>query len=113
METLAFLSLIVAQAIYTSADTWRKMIFGDAGFGLKVLTSPVFIATVAITVIGFLFQMYALSKIELSRTIITLGILAVVFSAAAGVFFLGERLQWWNWVGVALAAGAIVLVNVR
>lgn len=110
---LAFLSLVVAQAIYTTSDTWRKVIFGEVGFGFKTLTSPVFIATVAVTVVGFLFQMYALSKMDLSRTIITLGTLAVVFSAFAGVLFLRETLEWWNWAGVGLAIGAIVLVNVR
>lgn len=110
---LAFLSLIAAQALYTASDTWKKVIFGERGWGLETLLSPVFLATLVVAAVGFLFQMYALSKVELSRTIITMGVLAVIFSAGAGVWYLRETLQWWNWVGVGFAALAIVLVNVK
>lgn len=110
---MASLSLVLAQLLYTISDTWKKVVFNDAGFSVKTLTSPVFLATLVIAAIGFLCQMYALSKIELSRTIVTLGMLAVVFSAVAGVLYLKEHLNAWNWAGVALAVVAIVLVNVR
>lgn len=109
----AFFTLIAAQALYTASDTWKKVIFNERAFSLGTLTSPAFLGTLLIAGAGFLFQMYALSKVELSRTIITMGVLAVAFSAAAGVLFLGERLEWWNWAGVALALAAIVLVNIR
>lgn len=110
---IAFLSLVVAQALYTASDTWKKVIFGESGFSFGTLVSPAFLATLAVAAVGFLFQMYALSKVDLSRTIITMGVLAVIFSAGAGVWYLRETLEWWNWVGVGLAVGAIVLVNIK
>jgi drug/metabolite transporter (DMT)-like permease len=110
---MAILSVVLAQLLYSISDTWKKVVFANAGFSVKTLTSPVFLATLAIAAAGFLFQMYALSKLELSRTIIMLGMLAVVFSAIAGVFYLKEHLNAWNWAGVGLALAAIVLVNVK
>jgi drug/metabolite transporter (DMT)-like permease len=110
---MAILSVVIAQFLYSVSDTWKKVVFNDAGFSAKTLASPVFLATLVLALIGFLFQLYALSKLELSRTIIMLGMLAVVFSALAGVFYLKEHLNAWNWVGVGLALVAIVLVNVK
>lgn len=110
---LAFLSLIVAQGLYTFSDTLKKLIFNDKAFSFSTLTSYAFLVTLAVAAVGFIFQMYALSKMDLSRTIITMGVLAVIFSSVAGLMFLDEQLQWWNWLGVAFAASAIVLVNVR
>jgi drug/metabolite transporter (DMT)-like permease len=110
---MAILSVVIAQFLYTLSDTWKKVVFNNAGFSVKTLTSPVFLLTLVIAAVGFAFQMYALSKIELSRTIVMLGMLAVVFSAVAGVFYLKEHLNAWNWAGVALALVAIVLVNVK
>lgn len=113
MEAFALISLVVAQALYTSSDTWKKIIFNDNPFSVQTLLSPPFLMTFAIALAGFMFQMYALSKVDLSRTIITMGILAVVFSAGAGVWYLKETMEWWNWAGVGLAMGAIVLVNIK
>lgn len=110
---LAFLSLIVAQGLYTVSDTMKKLLFNEKAFSFGTLTSYAFLVTMGIALTGFLFQMFALSKMELSRTIITMGVLAVVFSAVAGMMFLDEQLNWWNWMGVGLAASAIVLVNMR
>jgi drug/metabolite transporter (DMT)-like permease len=63
--------------------------------------------------VGFLFQLHALAKIELSRTIIIMGMLAIIFSATAGVIFFKEHLNIWNVAGIVLALTAIVLVNIK
>ena len=110
---LAFASIFVAQILYTASDTWKKVIFGDKGFSFQTLISPIFLVTLAIALVGFLFQMYALSKMELSRTIITMGVLAVIFSASAGAWFLKENFEWWNLLGIGFAVVAIVLVNIK
>ena len=110
---MEYLAVVAAQFLYTVSDTWKKVIFNDRGFSLKILVHPLFLATLAIALIGFLFQMYALSKIELSKTIVFMGMLAVVFSTVAGVLYLKEQLNTWNAIGVLLALVAIVLVNVK
>ncbi|KPJ85469.1 hypothetical protein AMJ57_02965 [Parcubacteria bacterium SG8_24] len=108
-----FLSLVLAQALYTTADTWKKFIFAAKGFSVPAFVNWAFFATLVISLVGFFFQMYALSRIELSRTIISMGVMAVIFSAAAGALFLKEQLHWWNLLGVAFAVSAIILVNLR
>jgi len=110
---MALIFVAIAQLFYTVSDTWKKVIFNASGFSLATLLRPPFIAALGLALAGFLFQMYALSRIELSRTIITLGMLAVVFSAVAGVWFLKEHLNAWNFLGVGFALLAIVLVNVK
>lgn len=110
---MEIVAVVIAQFLYSLSDTMKKVIFTGSGFSAKVLTSPAFLGTLLIALVGFLFQMYALSKIELSRTIVLMGMLAVVFSTAAGVLYLKEHLNVWNIAGVVLALIAIVLVNVR
>lgn len=99
--------------LYTLSDTWKKYILGDVGFSLGTLIKPIFLVATSIALIGFVFQMYALSKMDLSRTIVGLGMLAVLFSTAAGVFFFREQLNAWNYLGLGLALVAIMLVNVK
>jgi drug/metabolite transporter (DMT)-like permease len=110
---MPILAVIAAQLLYTISDTWKKVVFNNAGFSVKTLTSPVFAMTLVLALAGFLIQLYALSKLELSKTIVLLGMLAVVFSSLAGVFYLKEHLNAWNWAGVGLALVAIVLVSVK
>jgi len=79
---MSIISVVIAQLLYTVSDTWKKVIFNAGGFSAATLLKPAFLMAMALAFIGFLFQMYALSKIELSRTIIMLGMLAVIFSSA-------------------------------
>lgn len=110
---MAYLSLLAAQLLYTLSDTWKKVIFNAQGFHWQTLVRPAFLLALLLAGIGFLFQMSALSKIEMSRTIISMGMMAVVFSAVAGTLFLKENLSLLNWSGVLLALVAIALVNWR
>lgn len=108
---LAYLSLFIAQALYTSSDVWKKIILGDIGFSFATFIRPTFIAAMIFGAIGFAFQMHALSKLELSRAIITMTVMAIVFSAAAGALVFKDQLSLLNYAGVALAVAAVVLVN--
>ncbi len=89
------------------------MVFNDQGFSAATFAKPAFIAALLIAGVGFVLQMYALSKIDLSRTIIMMGMMAVIFSAAAGAIFFKEQFNYWNVTGILLALTAIVLVNIR
>jgi drug/metabolite transporter (DMT)-like permease len=110
---MSYLALIAAQLLYTVSDTWKKLILGEAGFSAATLVKPIFLVATSIALIGFVFQMYALSKMDLSRTIVGLGMLAVLFSTAAGVFFFKEQLNGWNYLGLGMALVAILLVNLK
>jgi multidrug transporter EmrE-like cation transporter len=110
---MAYLSVVVAQLLYTLSDTWKKAILNASGFSAGTLVKPAFLLTLLVAGAGFLFQMHALSRMDLSRTIVFMGMLAVIFSAAAGVLVFKEQLNIWNVVGLGFAVAAIILVNVK
>jgi drug/metabolite transporter (DMT)-like permease len=110
---MAYLSVVVAQLLYTMSDTWKKAILNASGFSAATLVKPAFLLTLLVAGIGFLFQMHALSKIDLSRTIVFMGMLAVIFSSAAGIIFFKEQLNHWNVLGLGFAVAAIILVNIK
>ncbi|MEA3248815.1 MAG: EamA family transporter [Patescibacteria group bacterium] len=110
---MAYLSIVVAQFLYTMSDTWKKAILNASGFSAATLVKPVFLLAILVAGVGFLFQMHALSKIDLSRTIVFMGMLAVIFSSAAGVIFFREQLNTWNVIGLTFAVVAIILVNIK
>lgn len=104
------LAILVAQIFYTCADVLQKKALG-AGFSVRTLLMPAFLATLLVSGTGFLFQMYALSKMELSRTIILLGVFGVVLAAAAGLIVFHDKLSLKNYIGIAFAIAAIILVR--
>ncbi len=110
---MAYLSIVFAQLLYSLSDTLKKSLLNASGFSAQTLLKPAFLLAIAVGGIGFLFQMHALAKIDLSRTIVIMGMLAVIFSTAAGVIFFREQLNAWNVLGVGMAVAAIVLVNIR
>lgn len=110
---MEYLAVVAAQFLYTVSDTWKKVIFNENGFSLKIFIHPAFLLTMLIALVGFVFQMYALSRIELSKTIVFMGTLSIVFSSAAGILYLKEQLNTWNMIGILLALTAIMLINVK
>jgi multidrug transporter EmrE-like cation transporter len=105
------LVVLVAQVFYTLADILQKKVLGGQGFSVHTLLSVGFLATLLVSGTGFVFQMLALSKMELSRTIILLGVFGAVMAAAAGMLVFHDKLSIKNWIGVAFAIIAIVLVR--
>lgn len=110
---MSYLAVFFAQLLYTASDVWKKTVLNASGFSAATLVKPVFLLASALALIGFIFQMQALAKLDLSRTIVMMGMLAVLFSAAAGAIFFREQLNGWNLFGLALALVAIVLVNLK
>jgi len=97
--------------MYTLSDVWKKWLFEQNGFAFATFVKPTFIAAMLVALFGFVFQMHALSKLDLSRAIISLTVLAVIGSAVAGVLVFKDQMAWWNYAGVGLAVVAVVLVN--
>jgi multidrug transporter EmrE-like cation transporter len=110
---MEYLSIIIAQLLYTTSDIWKKAILNAQGFNFHTLIKPVFLLTLVIAGVGFLFQMQALSKLDLSRAIIIMGMLAVIFSVLAGALFFREQFNYLNLIGVLFALAAIILINIR
>lgn len=108
--TFALAAIFIAQVFYTIADVFQKKALG-VGFSVRTLLSPAFLATLLISGTGFVFQMYALSKTELSRTVILLGVFGVVLAAIAGVLVFHDKLSTKNYIGIAFAIVAIILVR--
>ena len=110
---MSYLALIAAQLLYTLSDTWKKAIFSAQGFSASTMIKPMFIGAMILAGVGFVSQMYALSRMDLSRTIVAMGMLAVIFSTIAGVVFFKESINVWNGLGLVLALLAIFLVNIK
>ncbi len=110
---MGLLAILVAQIFYTVADVFQKKALGGLGFSFRTFINPAFAFTFLISGTGFIFQMYGLSKTDLSRAIILLSVCGVIFAAAAGLIIFHDKLTWWNWLGVSFAVAAIVLVNVK
>jgi drug/metabolite transporter (DMT)-like permease len=110
---MEYLSIVLAQLLYTTSDTWKKFVFNEQGFSAATFLRPAFILALVIAGIGFILQMHALSRIDLSRTIIMMGMLAVIFSAAAGAIFFREQFNYWNVAGIIFALAAIILINIK
>lgn len=108
-----FILLFFAQLIYSLSDLGKKIILQRAGFGWNLLGDIRFLAVSAAAIFGFAFQMFVLSRYELSKTTITLGVLAVLISAALGMLILHERLSGLNLLGVGFAIAAIVLLQLK
>ena len=108
-----FLAILIAQVFYTVADVYQKKALGTLGFSFRTFVNPAFAFTFLISMTGFVFQMYGLSKMELSRAIITLGVAGVVMASLAGIVVFQDKFSWWNWLGVVFAVVAIVLVKLK
>lgn len=107
----AVIAVFLAQFFYTVADTGQKFVLKGRGFSLQTLLSVKFLLTLVPAGIGFVLLMYGLSKMELSKTIILLGVFGVLLAAISGVYFFQDHLTWKNYLGIAFAIAAIILVN--
>lgn len=105
--------IFLAQMFYSVSDLLKKMAFRDLEFSPALLTNPRFVGVSLIAVFGALIQLYVLSRYDLSRTAIFLGIFALILSSLLGVLVLHEKLSPLNWLGVGLAVVAIALVNAK
>lgn len=107
------LLIFAAQLIYSLSDLGKKIILNKAGYGWNLLTNIPFLVISAAAVLGFALQMYALSRYDLSRTIILLGVFAVLISTLLGVLVLHEKLSPVNYLGLGFAVLAIILVQLK
>lgn len=105
--------LFLAQLVYSLSDLGKKIVLQKVGFGWQLVGNIPFLAISAAAVFGFALQMFVLSRYELSKTTITLGVLAVLISALLGVLVLHERLTPQNILGVLFAVAAIVLLQLK
>lgn len=102
--------VFIAQLIYSTSDVLQRMVGLRYGYGWHLVSNYRFWGALSIAAFALLVQMYVLSRFEVGKTIIFLGIFAVVITPIMGLVFLGERLSLTNWTGVALAIGAMFLV---
>lgn len=105
------LLIFLAQLIYSTADLGQRVTALKYGYGWHLLTKPLFLLILVIPGIGLALQIFVLSRYEVSRTITLLGIFAVIITPLLGVFLLKEKFSAVNWMGVAFAVIAIVLVS--
>jgi multidrug transporter EmrE-like cation transporter len=103
--------IILAQTLYSAADVARKAILHGQDFDLNLLKSLPLWLTMALSSVAFVIQLYVMKHYDLSRTITILASCAIVFSVALGVLFFKEKFSLINYLGVALAVVAVMLVH--
>lgn len=103
--------ILCVQFIYSLSDLGKKIALGSHGFQWTVLKNPLFIIGILAPIIGLVLQIYVFSKYELARSIIILGMFAIIFATILGVLVLKERFTFWNYIGVVFAILAIILVK--
>lgn len=107
------LLLFVVQSIYSLTDLGKKFILNKSGYGLHLITNWKFVLITVSAVVGFALHMFVLSRYDLSKTTIVIGVLAVVISSTLGIMVLKEHLSPINYLGLAFAVLAIILVQIK
>jgi len=105
--------IVLVQAMYSVGDLIRKTILSGRSFDFGLLKSVPLLLTLALSGLAFVLQLYVLKHLDLSKTIIILGSCAVIFSALLGVLVLKEKLNVYNYLGVAFAVLAVVFINIK
>ena len=107
------LLLFLVQATYSLSDLGKKVYVEKIGWNWSLLKSVPFVVVMVVPFIALALQVYVLSRYELSKTMITLGVLNIVFATGLGVYVLKEKLSMLNYVGVVCALLAVVLLNIK
>lgn len=84
---------------------WPKLLY-------KVLLSPWILSGLFLTMASMLFYFDLLSKYNLNYIYPILSIV-YVFTAFAGIIFLGERISFMNWLGIILICLGVSLVSLQ
>jgi EamA-like transporter family. len=106
------LLIVLAQALYSSGDLVRKFILHGQDFDWTLLKSLPMWLTMILSMVAFVIQLFVMKHYDLSRTITILACFAIIFSVALGVIFFKEKFSFVNYVGVALAAVAVILTHI-
>ncbi len=105
--------LFLVQIMYSLSDLAKRFYGSRIGFNVELLKNIPFMISLVVPFVALVLQIYVLSRYELSRTMITLGVLNIVFATALGVIVLKEKLSLINYVGVVCAVLSIILINLK
>lgn len=105
--------LIITQAIYSVSDLIKKEYAEKIGMHFGLFKSVPFVLSLVLTGVALGIQVYVLSRYELSKTMITLGVLNILFATTLGAWVLKEKLSFTNMLGVVCAVAAVILLNVK
>lgn len=105
--------LLLAQALYSFGDLFRKFILHGQEFNLGLLLSVAFWGTLVMSLVAFIVQLYVLKHYDLSRTTIILGSVGLILSTILGVVFLKERFSFYDYIGLGFAVLAVVFTHIR
>ncbi len=107
------LLLFLVQATYSLSDLGKKIYVEEIGWNWSLLKSVPFLGVMIVPFVALALQVYVLSRYPLSKTMITLGVLNIVFATGLGVMVLKEKLTTLNYVGVVCAVLAVILLNIK
>jgi drug/metabolite transporter (DMT)-like permease len=78
---------------------------------VHAVANPWVIAGVALLAAWMIANLSLLSRADLSYVLPVTGSLSYMLVALAGHFFLGERVTWVHWIGVAVITVGVLLVS--
>lgn len=110
MIPLPILILIGSQLCFTGGDLWARSVMAQQGFRPEAFLSWWFLGYSALRTLATIGQLYALSTIELGRTMGLLSAISVILASALGFFVLHEALTPLQYIGISLVAVAFLLL---
>lgn len=78
---------------------------------IEMLCSPAVLAAVALQAVGFTAWMFVVSKVKLGVAFSIQGAFFYTLLALISWWFYGERLCFWQWVGIALVSSGVLLIS--
>lgn len=83
------------------------------GFLLKAMFSPIIISAVFLQGIGFVVWVFVVAKMKLGIAFAISGSLFYILMALSSWFFLGERINSYQWAGILLITCGVLLLTFR
>lgn len=102
--------LFISQAIFSCGDLLARYYMHTYGFTVSNFLSPWFFFYFFLRTVAMFFQLYLFTQFELGRNAALFGVASIMFANILGFLVLGEMLTVAQYLGVALAILAFLML---
>ncbi len=103
-------ALLITQACFTAGDLWARSVLAHQPFQWTTFLQPWFIGYLLLRTVATAGQLFVLSNMPAGKTMAFFGVTSILLVNIASWFFLREILQIREYVAIAVAALAFVLL---